>query len=194
MCIFLEYLLYQTKFLDPRYVQPVQLAAITRLPRWHQRRQQISKSKAVVSSNSTMLTQLYETRHIIIGHRSSIRTLTTAHKSSRVFSVDTVTRLWVVTEVSGFDSRQGKQTFFYSILSRPVLGPKQPPTTRIKEVLYRGAKQPVRDAQCPSPCAANVTFKHNHTFTPPTPRQYAFLVCTQTTIPSEGSDEVMGRT
>ena len=128
-----------------------------------------------MSSNSTMLTQLYETRHIIIGHRSSIRTLNTAHKSSRVFSVDTVTRLWVVTEVSGFDSRQGKQTFFYSILSRPVLGPKQPPTTRIKEVLYRGAKQPVRDAQCPSPCAANVTFKHNYTFTPPPPANTPFL-------------------
>jgi len=86
-----------------------------------------------------------------------------AHKSSGVVSVDTVTRLWVGTEVSGFDSRQEKQALIYSKLSRPVLGPKEHPTTHIHEVLYRGAKQSVRDAECPTPCAA---FKCNYTFTP----------------------------
>jgi len=191
MRIFLEYLLYQTKLLDPHYVQPEQLPATTRLPCWHHRCQQINKSKAAVPCNSTMLTQFHGTRHIVIGHRNSIRTLNMAHKSSRVVSVDTVTRLWVGTEVSGFDSRQGKQTLIYSKLSRPVLGPKQPPTTHINEVLYRGAKQPVCDAECPSSCADNVTFKYNHTLTPP---QCAFLVCTQTATPSQGSDEVMGGT
>lgn len=123
-----------------------------------------------------MLTHFCETRHIAIWHRSCFGTLTMAHKSSRVDSVDTVTRLWVGTEVSGFDSRQGKQALIYSKLSRPILGPKQPPTTCIKEVLSREAKQPVHDAECPPPCAANVTFKRSHTFTPPTP--FALLVCT----------------
>jgi hypothetical protein len=48
-------------------------------------------------------------------------------------------------ELPGFDSAQ-KKVFIFSIASRPVLGPTQPPIHWGASALYPGLKRPGRDA------------------------------------------------
>jgi hypothetical protein len=63
---------------------------------------------------------------------------------SRVSSVDISPSL--AAEQPGFDSRQGKEIFIFSIEHRPALGLTQPPIQWAPEILSLGLKQQGREA------------------------------------------------
>jgi hypothetical protein len=67
----------------------------------------------------------------------------------------------------GFDSRQQKEIFLVSTLSRPALGPIQPLTQCISGVLSPGIKRPEREADHSPPSSAAVK---NCGAIPPLPR------------------------
>jgi hypothetical protein len=58
--------------------------------------------------------------------------------------------------IGGFESRQGLGIFLFSIVSRPVLGPTQPPMQWVPDVLSPGVKQPGRGADYSPPCSGEV--------------------------------------
>ena len=77
------------------------------------------------------------------------------------------------TEESRFEFRQGQQIIFFCKVSRPVLGPRQPP---IQPVL--GIKWPRREADRLPPSKDEVKKEWGCTTTPP----YAFMVFLRTTL------------
>jgi hypothetical protein len=46
----------------------------------------------------------------------------------------------------GFESRQGLGIFLFTTVSRPALGPTQPPIQWVPKALTLGVKQPGREA------------------------------------------------
>jgi hypothetical protein len=62
---------------------------------------------------------------------------------------------WTIGE-SGFDSRQGQEIFLFSIMSRPALGPTQPPAQWVLAVFSLGVKRQGREADHSPPCSAKV--------------------------------------
>jgi hypothetical protein len=74
---------------------------------------------------------------------------------------------------------QYQQWFFSPKTQKPTLGPTQPPTQWVPEVLSPGVKQPGRGADHSPPCCTEVKNERN---LPPL-LQYAFTACIGTTLP-----------
>jgi hypothetical protein len=71
---------------------------------------------------------------------------------------------------SGFDPRQGQRTFPLSSVSRPALGPTQPPVQWVPGVLSPGVKaRPGRDADHSSPSSAEVVNEKLYLLSPQVP-------------------------
>jgi len=58
--------------------------------------------------------------------------------------------------VLGFDSRRGLGICVFTIMSRTVLGPTQPPIQRVIGTLSLGVKRPVCEADYSPPSSAEV--------------------------------------
>jgi hypothetical protein len=71
----------------------------------------------------------------------------------------------------GFESWQGLEIFLFTTLSRPVLGPTQPPNQWIPGVLSLAVKLPEHEADNSPPSSAEVKNVWNYISTP----QYAFM-------------------
>jgi hypothetical protein len=67
----------------------------------------------------------------------------------------------------GFDSRQGLRIFLFTTVSRPALGPTQPPIQWVRETLSLGLKRPGRETDHLSPSSADVKSVWSYTSTPP---------------------------
>jgi hypothetical protein len=70
----------------------------------------------------------------------------------------------------GFESRQGLGLFLYTTVSRPSLGPTQPPIQWVAGAFSLGVKRPGRKADHSPPCSAEVKNAWSYTST----LQYAF--------------------
>jgi hypothetical protein len=62
---------------------------------------------------------------------------------------------WMI-EVLGFDSRRGLEIFLFDTVSRPALGPTQPPIEWVLRALSLGVKRPGREANHSPPSSAEV--------------------------------------
>jgi hypothetical protein len=69
-----------------------------------------------------------------------------------------------------FDSWQGLGIFFFTTVSRPVLGPTQPPIQWVPGALFLGVKWPGREADQSSTSSVEVKNTWSFTSTP----QYVF--------------------
>jgi hypothetical protein len=69
----------------------------------------------------------------------------------------------------GLESRQGLEIFLFTTLSRPVLGPTQPPIQWIPGALSLGVKRERREADHSPPSSSEVKNAWSYTSTPPTP-------------------------
>jgi hypothetical protein len=70
-----------------------------------------------------------------------------------------------------FDSRRGLGIFLFTIASRTVLGPTQPPIQRVPGAPSLGVKRPGREADHSPPSSAEVKNAWSYTCTP----QYVFM-------------------
>jgi hypothetical protein len=68
--------------------------------------------------------------------------------------------------VPGFDSRRGLGTFLFTIASRTVLGPTQPPIQWVPGALSLGVKRPRCQADHSPPCSSEVKNAWSYTSTP----------------------------
>jgi hypothetical protein len=66
-----------------------------------------------------------------------------------------------------FDSRRGLGIFLFTTVSRPALGPTQPPIQWVQGALSLGVKRPVREADHSPPSSAEVKNAWSYTSTPP---------------------------
>jgi hypothetical protein len=67
----------------------------------------------------------------------------------------------------GFESRQGLRIFLFTAVSRPALGPTQPPIQWVSRALSKGVKRPVHEADHSPPSSAKVKNAWSYISTPP---------------------------
>jgi hypothetical protein len=67
-----------------------------------------------------------------------------------------------------FKSQQGQGIFFFTTVSRPALGPAEPPIQWIPGALFLGVKQPECEVDHSPPSSGKVTNVWSYTSTPPT--------------------------
>jgi hypothetical protein len=77
---------------------------------------------------------------------------------------------WTI-RVLGFDSRRELGIFLVTTVSRPALGPTQPPIQWVPGTLSLGVKRPAREADHSPPPSAEVKNVWSYTPTP----QYVFM-------------------
>jgi hypothetical protein len=79
--------------------------------------------------------------------------------------------------VLGLDSRQGLGIFHFTALSRPALGPTQPPIQWVPEALSLGVKRPGSEADYSPPSSAEVRNARScYTSTPPIHLSFVWLI------------------
>jgi len=114
----------------------------------------------VVATELFILSQLCLRVH----KRTAVESIAVSMVRSLFFLSKTAHKKYVVT---GFDSRWRLGIFLCDTMSRPALGPIQPPIQWVLGALSLGVKRPGREADHSPPSSAEVNNAQSYTSTPP---------------------------
>jgi hypothetical protein len=94
--------------------------------------------------------------HVLLLHMVTLIVFCKEYKLCWCSSVNVVSDYTLEDQVTGFDSRQRQRIFPLVSVSRPALGPTQPPVQWVPGVLSPGRARPGRDADHSPPSSAEV--------------------------------------